>query len=372
MLPELTEPERQRYARHLSIPDVGEEGQRRLKAASVLCIGAGGLGSPAAAYLAAAGVGRIGIVDPDEVELSNLQRQILHGQSTLGRSKLDSAMARLRDINPEVAIEPHPVRFTPDNAAALLERYDLLLDGSDNFPTRFLSNDACVLARKPLVYGAIFRFEGQVTVFAPHLGGSCYRCMLPGLPPPGAAPSCAEAGVLGVLPGIIGSLQAMEAIKLILGVGAPPLGELLSYDALRSRFRTLRIPRNPGCVLCGESPTLDHLRSAETMAAPSCAPAGLPSIDAQELAARLTRGDAFTLIDVREPQEHAMASIPGARLIPLGELAGRLGEIPRDGEVVVHCKSGARSARAAALLEAEGFDRVSNLEGGIDAWLSLE
>ena len=249
-MPDLTPEERQRYARHLSIPNVGEEGQRKLKASSVLMIGTGGLGSPAALYLAAAGVGRIGLIDPDTVDRSNLQRQILHGESWVGKPKLESAANRLREINPHIELELHPVRFTPDNALDLVSRYDVVLDGCDNFPTRFLSNDACFFLKKPCVYGSIFRFEGQVTVFAPHLGGPCYRCMLPSMPPPGAAPSCEEAGVLGVLPGVIGLLQATEAIKLILGIGEPLTGRLLNFDALAMRFRETRLRPDQDCIVC--------------------------------------------------------------------------------------------------------------------------
>ena len=369
--PPLTAAERQRYARHLSIPGVGEEGQRRLKSSSVLMIGTGGLGSPAALYLAAAGVGRLGLVDDDRVDRSNLQRQILHGESWVGKPKLESAADRLREINPHLKLELHPTRFTPDNADDLLRGYDLILDGSDNFPTRFLTNDVAFFQNKPCVYGSIFRFEGQVTVFAPHLGGPCYRCMLPALPPPGAAPSCEEAGVLGVLPGIIGSLQAMEAIKLLLGLGEPPLGRLLCYDALRTSFRTLRLARDPSCRLCGDAPSLTTHRNHETMSDPSCAVPGsdLPSINVDELARRLDSGNPVTLIDVRQPEEHAEAAIRGSILIPLNELPQRLDEIPRGGEILVHCKAGGRSARAVAFLQQNGFPEAVNVTGGMDAWL---
>lgn len=369
-LPSLSAAERERYARHLSIPGVGVDGQRRLKGASVLLIGGGGLGSPAALYLAAAGVGRIGLVDPDTVDRSNLQRQILHGESWVGKPKLDSAAARLREINPHVELELHPVRFSPDNAMDLVARYDVVLDGCDNFPTRFLSNDACFLLKKPCVYGSIFRFEGQLTVFAPHLGGPCYRCMLPELPPPGAAPSCAEAGVLGVLPGVIGSLQAMEAIKLLLGIGEPPLGTLLCYDALRTAFRPLRLRRDPACRLCGDAPTIHSVHNPETMAATSCSlpdPA-LPSITVDQLAARLAAGETPFILDVREPEEEAEGTISGARLVPLATLPERLDELPRDREILVHCKSGGRSSRAVAFLHQAGFPQAVNVAGGINAW----
>ncbi|MCH7225270.1 molybdopterin-synthase adenylyltransferase MoeB [Haloferula sp. A504] len=368
-MPALSDAERERYARHLEIPGVGEEGQRRLRDSSVLLIGTGGLGSPAAMYLAAAGVGRIGLVDDDRVERSNLQRQILHGESSVGQPKLDSAIRTLREINPHVDYVGHPVRFTPENAAGLVADYDLVVDGSDNFPTRFLSNDACYFAGKPLVYGSIFRFEGQVGVFAPHRGGPCYRCMLPELPPPGAAPSCAEAGVLGVLPGVIGSLQAMEAIKLLAGLGSPPLGKLVCYDALRTSFRDVRIDRDPRCRLCGDPASIRSLSNPETGAPQGC---GLecPSVSVAELRAILSANPATVLVDVRQPEEHARAAIPGSRLIPLAELPARLRELPGDGPVYLHCKSGRRSAQAVEFLRRQGIDQAVNVAGGIDAWLA--
>ena len=361
-----------RYARHLLIPQVGLAGQARLKHSSVLLIGAGGLGSPAALYLAAAGVGRLGVVDPDTVDASNLQRQILHGESWLGKPKLESAVARLREINPHVVVEPHPVRFSPANALDLAAGYDILLDGSDNFPTRFLSNDAAFFQRKPLVFGAIHRFEGQVGVFAPHLGGPCYRCMVPDLPPPGAVPSCAEAGVLGVLPGVIGALQATEALKLLLGIGAPPLGRLLCYDALRSEFRHLRLGRDPDCALCGGHPRIHAVANPQTTANPACTTAGpdLNAVTTTELRGLLAQGFDGLLIDVREPFEHAMAHIPGARLIPLATLPEALATLPRDRDILVICKVGIRSARAVDLLTRNGFPRARNVEGGMDAWLA--
>ncbi|MEM9235654.1 MAG: molybdopterin-synthase adenylyltransferase MoeB [Verrucomicrobiota bacterium] len=365
----LSKEERARYARHLSIPDIGEEGQLRLKQASVLMIGAGGLGSPAALYLAAAGVGRIGMVDDDQVDASNLQRQILHGESWIGKPKLESAAARLREVNPLIKLEPHAERFTPDNAQGLVDSYDLILDGSDNFPTRFLTNDIGFLKKKPVVYGSIFRFEGQMTVFAPHLGGPCYRCMLPTLPPAGAAPSCEEAGVLGVLPGIIGSLQAMEAIKLLLGAGEPPLGRLVCYDALRTSFRELRLARDPCCRLCGDQPSIHSHDNPETRSNASCTMSDFPSITVDELASKLSEQPDTVLIDVRNPEEHAETSIPGSRLIPLGKLADRLAEVPREGEVLVHCKLGGRSAKAVAFLQEQGISGATNVEGGIEAWL---
>jgi adenylyltransferase/sulfurtransferase len=360
-----------RYSRHLLIPGVGVDGQMRLKNASVLLIGSGGLGSPAALYLAAAGVGRLGLVDPDVVDASNLQRQILHGESWLGKPKLESAVARLREVNSHVTVEPYPVRFTPGNALEIAKDYDILLDGSDNFPTRFLTNDAAFFLRKPLVSGAIHRFDGQVAVFAPHLGGPCYRCLLPNMPPPGAVPSCAEAGVLGVLPGIIGSLQAMEVIKLILGIGKIPLGKLTVYDALNSGFRTLTLRRDPGCRLCGEQPVIHHVANAETTASNICTLTSntMESITVTELHALLAGDYSGLLIDVREPEEHATANIPQARLIPLATLPEHLDTLPRDREIFVHCKAGGRSAKAVNFLLDNGFTRVKNVSGGMDAWL---
>jgi adenylyltransferase/sulfurtransferase len=361
-----------RYSRHLLIPDIGVEGQLRLKNASVLLIGTGALGSPAALYLAAAGVGRLGLVDDDAVDVSNLHRQVLHGESWIGKPKLDSAAARLREINPHVEIDLHRVRFAPENAMAIAAGYDVIVDGSDNFPTRFLTNDVAWFLKKPLVHGAIHRFEGQATVFAPHLGGPCYRCMLPEMPAPGSVPSCAEAGVLGVLPGIIGSIQAMETLKLILGIGELPLGKLTVYDGLKSSFRSLRIGRDPHCRLCGASPTIDSVANAETLASSTCAASRdeVPAITTDRLREILSGAFDGLLIDVREPHEHAVSRIDGARLIPLRELPSQLGELSRDREIIVHCKSGARSARAVKLMLESGFPRVTNVQGGIDAWLA--
>jgi adenylyltransferase/sulfurtransferase len=368
----LSSAELARYARHLLIPEVGIEGQSRLKNASVLLIGTGALGSPAALYLAAAGVGRLGLVDDDAVDVSNLHRQVLHGESWIGKSKLDSAAARLREINPHVEIDLHRVRFAPENAMAIAAGYDVIVDGSDNFPTRFLTNDVAWFLKKPLVHGAIHRFEGQATVFAPHLGGPCYRCMLPEMPAPGSVPSCAEAGVLGVLPGIIGSIQAMETLKLILGIGELPLGKLTVYDGLKSSFRSLRIGRDPHCRLCGASPTIDSVANAETLASSTCAASRdeVPAITTDRLREILSGAFDGLLIDVREPHEHAVSRIDGARLIPLRELPSQLGELSRDREIIVHCKSGARSARAVKLMLESGFPRVTNVQGGIDAWLA--
>lgn len=365
----LSAAERERYARHLEIPGVGEEGQCRLRDSSVLLIGTGGLGSPAAMYLAAAGVGRIGLVDNDRVERSNLQRQLLHGESAVGKPKLDSAVHTLREINPHVDYVAHNDRFAPGNAADLVDTYDLVVDGSDNFPTRFLSNDACYFAGKPLVYGSIFRFEGQLTVFAPNRGGPCYRCMLPEMPPPGAAPSCAEAGVLGVLPGVIGSLQAMEAIKLLLGVGDPPLGRLLCYEGLSTSFREIMLKPDPKCRLCSAQATIESLSNAETEAGGSCG-APLASVSVAELREILKSDPDATLVDVREPKEHKQAAIPGSVLIPLRELPERVHELEGQTPIYVHCKSGKRSAAAVEILNRRGIDQAINVTGGIDAWLA--
>ncbi len=369
----LTTDELRRYARHLSIPGFGVEAQQKLKAARVLMIGAGGLGAPAALYLAAAGVGTLGLVDADVVDVSNLQRQILHGTKDVGRSKLDSAADRLHDINPNVHIEKHNTVFTAANAMQIATGYDLILDGTDNFPTRYLSNDVAVWLRIPNVYGSILRFEGQVSVFAPHLGGPCYRCMSPVPPPPGLVPSCAEGGVLGVLPGIVGSLQALEAIKLLCGVGEPLLGRLLHVDTLGMKFRTFNLRRDEQCPVCGPNPTITEpidyqgfcgLPSAhQPMPEPT-----IPTVTVQELHAMRTSHEPHFLLDVREPHEDAIAHIEGSTLIPLGELPQRLGELSRDQKLVVHCKAGGRSAKACALLTASGFSDVWNVAGGINAW----
>ncbi len=373
MTGKLSPEERLRYSRHILIPAIGEAGQLRLKNAAVLLIGAGALGSPAALYLAAAGVGTLGLVDADVVEASNLQRQILHGESWVGKPKLDSAAARLREVNPHIRVELHPVRFTPDNAINIASRYDLLVDGSDNFPTRFLTNDTAFLQKKPLIYGAIHRFEGQAAVFAPHLGGPCYRCMLPDSPAPGSVPSCQEAGVLGVLPGIIGSIQAMEALKLILGIGSVPLGKLTVYDALQSSFRTFKLQRDPQCRLCGDQPLITSVSNPETTFHNTCITShdSMESITASELRSLLDNDFQDLLIDVREPAEHASSSINGSILIPLGSLLNRLAELPKDRDIYVHCKMGGRSAKAVQLLLDQGFTRVKNVNGGIDAWMQI-
>jgi adenylyltransferase/sulfurtransferase len=369
---ELTLRERQRYSRHLLLPEVGEEGQRRLKGARVLCVGAGGLGSPAALYLAAAGVGTLGLVDFDVVDFSNLQRQIIHGTADVGKSKLESAQARIEALNPEVRVETFEAHFSKTNARMLVEAFDVIVDGTDNFPARYLVNDACVLYGKPNAWGSIFRFEGQAAVFAAR-GGPCYRCLHPEPPPAGLVPSCAEAGVLGVLPGIIGTIQATEAIKLILGVGDPLIGRLLVYDALRMRFRELKLPKDPACPVCGTHPTISALHEYEHYCTPRDAPlAGrrLVETSVRDLKMRMDAGRPPVILDVREPFEAAICTLPGSRLIPLGELARRLDELDRGAEIVVHCKSGGRSAKAVALLREKGFTKATNLTGGILSWIN--
>lgn len=368
----LTPEELQRYSRHLLIPDIGRVGQEKLKAASVLLVGIGALGSPAAMYLAAAGVGRLGLVDDDKVEASNLQRQLLHGESTIGQSKLQSAFARLKEINPHVEVELHEVRFTPDNAVEIASNYDLIVDGTDNFPARFLTNDTGFFLKKPLVHGSIHRFEGQCTVFAPHLGGPCYRCLLPNMPEPGSVPSCAEAGVLGALPGIIGSMQALEAIKLIIGIGEPPYGKLIVYDGLTTSFRKLTLHADPQCRLCGANQDIQSVDNSETRASLSCTTSeSMNSITAQELKDKLTAGLDGILIDVRQPEEYEVANINGAQLIPLGDLQDKCAQLPMDTTIYVHCKAGGRSAKACNILSQCGLPNVVNVEGGMDAWLEL-
>jgi sulfur-carrier protein adenylyltransferase/sulfurtransferase len=364
----LSPDEVRRYSRHLIIPNVGRDGQEKLKAARVLLVGTGGLGSPLALYLAAAGVGTLGLVDFDVVDESNLQRQVLHGTSDVGRQKLDSARDTLREINPHVEVHLHPTRLTSQNALEIIAQYDIVADGTDNFPTRYLVNDACVLQGKPNVYGSIFQFEGQVSVFGAQ-DGPCYRCLFREPPPPGLVPSCAEGGVLGVLPGIVGSLQALEVLKLILGIGEPLIGRLQLFDGLKFKWRELRVRKNPACPVCSEQRTIHQLIDYERFCGITPEPT-VAQITARELKARLDRGDAVTIIDVREPREWEIASLAGygAQLIPLGELPQRLSEVDTRNDVVVHCKSGARSARALQQLQAAGVDRVWNLQGGILAW----
>jgi adenylyltransferase/sulfurtransferase len=374
-LPALEQEEIARYSRHLILPEVGVEGQKKLKAASVLCVGAGGLGSPVLLYLAAAGIGRIGIVDFDVVDLSNLQRQVAHGTSDVGRRKLDSAKDAVLAINPHIQVDLYETALSSQNALDLFRPYDIIIDGTDNFPTRYLVNDACVLLGKPNAYGSIFRFEGQASVFATK-DGPCYRCLYPEPPPPGLVPSCAEGGVLGVLPGIIGVIQATEAIKLILGAGEPLVGRFLIYDALRMKFRELKLRRDPECPVCGDHPTVTALIDYEQFCglkpAPGAAAAPvdeLPVTTVEELKARLDHGDDLVVLDVREPHEVDIVRIEGSTVIPLGELASRFEELDRTRDLVVHCKMGGRSAKAVTLLREKGFDKAANLTGGILAWV---
>ena len=356
-----------RYSRQLNLQEVGEEGQRRLKNASVLCIGAGGLGSPAALYLAAAGVGTLGIVDNDVVDLSNLHRQLLHGTNDIGRKKADSARERLHSINPKIEINIHPTRLRAGNAIDLIGTYDIILDGSDNLPTRYLSSDICVWQKKANIYGSVHQFEGQISVFAPHLGGPCYRCLFPDPPPADAIPSCAEAGVLGVVPGLIGVMQAVEAIKLILGIGDSLVGRLLHIDALSLRFREFKVRRDRDCPVCGENPSIVEPIDYEQFCS-VLSDAKIAALSPIELRDRLNKNEKIALIDVREPFEFEIARLPNARLLPLGKIATDFNEIPREGTAVVICKSGVRSARAIEILRGHGFGNLLNLEGGMDAW----
>jgi adenylyltransferase/sulfurtransferase len=366
----LSQPEVARYSRHLIMPEVGMDGQKRLKAASVLLIGAGGLGSPLGLYLAAAGIGRIGLVDFDVVDFSNLQRQVLHGTSDVGRPKLQSARERLHAINPEVRLDLYETRLSAANAFDILRPYDIVIDGTDNFPTRYLVNDACVLLNKPNVYGSIFRFDGQASVFHPP-AGPCYRCLYPEPPPPGEVPSCAEGGVLGILPGLIGCIQATEAVKLILGKGEPLIGRLLLYDALAMRVQEFKVRRNPRCPICGDRPTITGLIDYDQFCGvtPQAPPAATDSdITVEELHRLIEAGTAPMVLDVRNPEEYQICRIPGTKLLPLPELAQRLGELDKGREMIVHCKSGMRSAKAIVLLKQHGFTKLRNLKGGILAW----
>ena len=360
-----------RYSRHLIMPEVGMEGQQKLKAARVLLIGAGGLGSPLALYLAAAGVGTLGMVDFDVVDYTNLQRQILHATADVGRKKLESARDKLKAINPFVEVRPFETRLTSQNALELFQDFDIVADGTDNFPTRYLVNDACVLTGKPNVYGSIFRFEGQASVFAAE-NGPCYRCLYPEPPPPGLVPSCAEGGVLGILPGLLGVIQATEVIKLILGAGDPLIGRLLLVDALGMKFRELKLRKNPDCPACGTHPTLTGLidynqfcgiRGEESQPVE----AGIPEIEVEELKRRLDSGEDLFILDVREPHEYQIANL-GGHLIPLNELPKRIHELDTSREIVAHCKMGGRSAKAVRFLRQAGFEKVHNLKGGITAW----
>ena len=369
-LPTLTPDERQRYARHIALESVGLEGQRRLKAARVLIIGAGGLGSPAALYLAAAGVGTIGLVDNDLVDVTNLQRQLLHGTRDVGRSKLESARDRLHDANPHVQVELHASWLTSANALDIIRAYDIVVDGTDNFATRYLINDACVLLGRPNVHGSVFQFDGQASVFAT-ADGPCYRCLFPVPPPAGRVPNCAEGGVLGVLPGLIGTIQALETIKLIIGIGETLAGRLLIVDALTMQTRTVHFDRDPECTACGTrtiTQLIDYDRFCGTAPLPTAAVGSVREITPVALAARIARHDDFDLIDVREPHEAAMQRIDGARLIPLGTLAAALTSLDPSRDIVVHCRSGGRSGDAARQLQAAGFTRVSSLAGGMLRW----
>jgi adenylyltransferase/sulfurtransferase len=372
-LPELTQDDLSRYSRHLILPEVGVEGQRKLKAARVLCVGTGGLGSPLALYLAAAGVGTLGLVDFDVVDASNLQRQIIHSTADIGRKKLDSAEEKLKALNPALNVVKHETMLSSANALDILKDYDVVADGTDNFPTRYLVNDACVLLGKPNAYGSIFRFEGQASVFAAK-DGPCYRCLYPEPPPPGLVPSCAEGGVLGILPGLIGVIQATEVIKLILGIGEPLIGRLLLVDALKLRFRELKLRKNPDCPVCGTHPTVTKLIDYEQFCGilpetkeERAMKNGIPQLSVKDLKKRMDAGENLFILDVREPFEYQIANI-GGKLIPQNEVPQRLAEIDRDREVIVQCKSGARSQRIAEFLKRSGYPKVANVSGGILAW----
>ena len=363
--PDLTPDERRRYGRHIVIPEVGEAGQRRLKAGSALVVGAGGLGSPVLLYLAAAGVGRIGIVEFDRVDESNLQRQVLYGTADIGRDKIDAARERVASVNPHVAIELHRARLDAANVVDLVSRYDVVLDGTDNFAARYLVNDACVITKRPNVYASVFRFEGQVSVFAAD-DGPCYRCLHPEPPPPGVIPGCSEAGVLGVLPGLVGTIQAAEALKIIGGFGDPLIGRLLLIDALGPRFREIRLPKDPACPVCGTNPSITE-PIEYTLLCGDLPIEDASVIEAADLRRRLDAGESIFLLDVREPSEHAVDAIDGSRLVPLGELGRRLDELPRDRPIAAYCAVGMRSMKAAKLLKDKGFQAVS-LKGGMAAW----
>ncbi len=368
---ELSNEEIARYSRHLIMPEVALDGQKKLKTARVLTVGTGGLGSPLALYLAAAGVGTLGVVDFDVVDESNLQRQIIHGTSDVGRPKIESARDRITDMNPNVHVEAYEEALTSENALDIFKDYDVIVDGTDNFPTRYLVNDACVLLGKPNVYGSIFRFEGQASVFYAK-EGPCYRCLYPEPPPPGLVPSCAEGGVLGILPGAIGTIQATETVKLILGIGDPLIGRLLLYDALGMSFRQMKLRRDPNCPVCGENPTVTELIDYQEFCGIPQANAQeaaneVPEISVQDLKQKLDNGESVNVLDVREPHEYEVANI-GARLIPLGELPQRLVELDQDENFAIHCKTGGRSARAVKLLQDAGFQNVYNVQGGINAW----
>jgi adenylyltransferase/sulfurtransferase len=370
---ELNDAEIRRYSRHLILPEVGLEGQKKICSASVLCIGAGGLGSPIAMYLAAAGIGQLGIVDFDSVELSNLQRQVIHGTPDVGRPKTQSAAETIHRINPDVQVVRHDTRLTSENALDIIRPYDIVVDGTDNFPTRYLTNDACVLLRKPNVYGSVFRFEGQASVFAPHLGGPCYRCLYPEPPPPGAVPSCAEGGVLGVLPGVIGLIQATEILKLVLGKGTSLLNRLLLFNALDMQFHELKLRRDPQCPLCGESPVITQLIDYQAFCGappPTTTPTMHPDeVTVHELKRALDDPQlGIQVLDVREPDEHRIARINGARLVPLSTLSERFAELDPNQHYYLHCKAGGRSMNALEFLRERGFKHLKSVKGGITAW----
>ena len=370
---ELTNEEIRRYSRHLILPEVGLAGQRKIRNTSVLCIGAGGLGSPIAMYLAAAGIGRLGIVDFDTVDYSNLQRQILHSDADVGTSKADSAKAAIQALNPNVQVDLHKTRITADNAFDLIRPYDIVVDGTDNFPTRYLTNDACVLLKKPNVYGSIFRFEGQASVFAPHLGGPCYRCLYPEPPPPGMVPSCAEGGVLGVLPGIIGCIQATEILKLALGKGSSLIGRLMLFNALDMKFRELKLRKDPKCPVCGPNPTVTELIDYEMFCGIQPEPvnpgANPDEVSLQEMKKALdTPSLGIKVIDVREPDEQQIARIAGVPLVPLSTLPQRFTDLDPNVQYYIHCKSGVRSLKALRFLREQGFKYVKSVKGGINGW----
>ncbi len=370
---ELTNEEIRRYSRHLILPEVGMAGQKKIRNASVLCIGAGGLGSPIAMYLAAAGIGRIGLVDFDTVDYSNLQRQILHSDADVGRSKAESARDTIQALNPNVTVELHQTRLTSENALSIIDAYDIVVDGTDNFPTRYLTNDACVLLKKPNVYGSIFRFEGQASVFAPHLGAPCYRCAYPEPPPPGMVPSCAEGGVLGVLPGIVGCIQATEILKLILGKGTSLMGRLLHFDSLEMKFREMKLRRDPSCPICGTHPSIKQLIDYEHFCGIVHEPAEVGKNPdevtvAQMQAALKNLADNIRVVDVREPDEYEIARVEGTVLLPLSLLPQRFTELDPNQQIYLHCKSGKRSMKALEFLRQQGFKYVKSVKGGISAW----
>ncbi|MBI4325170.1 MAG: molybdopterin-synthase adenylyltransferase MoeB [Chloroflexi bacterium] len=370
---QLSNDEIRRYSRHLILPEVGLAGQKKICSTGVLCIGAGGLGSPIAMYLAAAGIGKMGVLDFDAVDFSNLQRQIIHSTPDVGRPKTESARETIQGINPNTEVVLHPTRITSENALEIINQYDIVVDGTDNFPTRYLTNDACVLLKKPNVYGSIFRFEGQASVFAPHLGGPCYRCLYPEPPPPGMVPSCAEGGVLGVLPGIIGCIQATEILKLALGKGSSLIGRLLLFNALEMKFRELKLRRDPQCPLCGENPTITKLIDYEQFCgipAEPATPAAHPDeVTVQDMKRALDDPKlAVQVIDVRDPDEYQIAHVNGVKLIPLGTLPARFMELDPNQQIYLHCKSGLRSMKAVKFLQERGYKYVKSVKGGINAW----